>query len=403
MPEFKWKGIDRSGADKSGNMEADNAEAVRAQLRRQGINATSVKKKRGDIEIVIPGLTNRVSSKDLVIFTRTFSTMIDAGLPLVQCLDILSQQTENPTLAKTIKEVKNDVESGSTYADALRKHPKQFDTLYCNMVEAGETGGILDTILNRLATHMEKSLALQRQVKSAMTYPVVVMVIAFGVLTVLLVKVIPTFVSIFDQLGGKLPLPTQIVMMLSQVMQKYIVFILGAIFGAVFLLKQFYRTEKGRYTIDSILLKLPVFGLLLRKVAVAKFTRTLSTLMSSGVAILDGLEITAKTSGNAVVEEAILKTRASISEGKTIAEPLMETDVFPPMVVQMIAVGEATGALDAMLQKIADFYDEEVDIAVSNLTQLLEPMLMLFLGVTLGFVIIAMYMPMFAMIGALQK
>lgn len=402
MPEFKWKGVDRAGVTKNGIMEADDADIVKAHLRRQGINVTSVKKRAKDIEIVIPGVTNRVKGKDLVIFTRTFSTMIDAGLPLVQCLEILSRQTENPNLAKTIKEVKGDVEAGMTFADALRKHEKHFDNLYCNMVEAGETGGILDTIMQRLATHMEKSLALKRQVKSAMTYPTVVITVALAVITLLLVKVIPTFVGIFDQLGGDLPVPTQVVMSVSNFTQKYIIFILIGIAGAIFLFKTYYKTTQGRYLIDSIFLKLPVFGLLLRKVAVAKFTRTLSTLMSSGVPILDGLEITAKTSGNAVVEEAILKTRTSISEGKTIAEPLMETDVFPPMVVQMISVGESTGALDAMLSKIADFYDEEVDVAVSNLTQLLEPMLMVFLGVTVGFVVIAMYMPMFAMISKLQ-
>ncbi|MFC1850449.1 type II secretion system F family protein [candidate division CSSED10-310 bacterium] len=403
MPEFKWKGVDRSGKEKSGVMEADTSDIVSAHLRRQGINATSVKKKKGDIEIVIPGVTNRVSGKDLVVFTRTFSTMIDAGLPLVQCLEILSQQTENPTLAKTVKEVKNDVESGMTYADALRKHPKQFDSLYCNMVEAGETGGILDTILGRLASHMEKSLALKRQVKSAMTYPLVIITVAVAVIILLLTKVIPTFVNIFTQLGGDLPLPTQIIMMASEFTSNYIVFILVGIAAAIFGFKAQYKTERGRYITDSIYLKLPVFGMLLRKVAVAKFTRTLSTLMSSGVPILDGLEITARTAGNAVVEEAVLKTRASISEGKTIAEPLAETDVFPPMVVQMISVGESTGALDAMLSKIADFYDEEVDIAVSNLTQLLEPMLMVFLGVTIGGVVIAMYLPMFALIGAMQS
>ncbi|MBN2381776.1 type II secretion system F family protein [bacterium] len=402
MPEFKWKGTDKSGAQKSGMMEADDAEIVKAHLRRQGINATSVKKRAKDIEIVIPGLSNRVSDKDLVVFTRTFSTMIDAGLPLVQCLEILSQQTENPTLAKAIKAVRSEVESGSTYADALRKQPKYFDSLYCNMVEAGETGGILDTILNRLASTMEKNLALKRQVKSAMTYPSVVIVVAVGVVMLLLTKVIPTFVNIFDQLGGALPVPTQIVMMFSDFAVKYsLLLIVGAI-AMIIALRQIYKTPKGRYFFDSLLLKLPVLGTLLRKIAVAKFTRTLSTLLSSGVPILDGLEITARTSGNAVVEEAILKTRVSISEGKTISEPLSETEVFPPMVVQMIAVGESTGALDAMLNKIADFYDEEVDVAVDNLTQLLEPMLMVFLGGTVGFVVIAMYMPMFALISQLQ-
>jgi type IV pilus assembly protein PilC len=320
----------------------------------------------------------------------------------VQCLEILAQQTENPVFSKAISDIGQSVESGSTYADALRKHPKIFDDLYCNMVEAGETGGILDTILNRLASYMEKSITLKRQVKSALVYPSVIISVAVGVVIFLMYAVIPVFANIFTSLGSSLPLPTKIVIAISGFVQDYILLlILGAI-GLWILIRYIRKTDKGAKVFDTMFLKLPVFGLLLRKVAVAKFTRTLGTLISSGVPILEGLEITAKTAGNKVIEEAVMKTRVSISEGKTISEPLAATDVFPPMVTQMIAVGESTGALDAMLDKIADFYDEEVDITVSNLTQMLEPMLMVFLGVSIGFIVVAMYMPMFKLIGELS-
>jgi type IV pilus assembly protein PilC len=402
MPEFKWKGKDASGSEQSGIMTADSSEAVRLHLRRQKITPVSIRKRFKDLQVTIPGLTNRINERDIVVFTRTFSTMVDAGLPLVQCLEILAQQTENPVFSKAISDIGQSVESGSTYADALRKHPKIFDDLYCNMVEAGETGGILDTILNRLASYMEKSITLKRQVKSALVYPSVIISVAVGVVIFLMYAVIPVFANIFTSLGSSLPLPTKIVIAISGFVQDYILLlILGAI-GLWILIRYIRKTDKGAKVFDTMFLKLPVFGLLLRKVAVAKFTRTLGTLISSGVPILEGLEITAKTAGNKVIEEAVMKTRVSISEGKTISEPLAATDVFPPMVTQMIAVGESTGALDAMLDKIADFYDEEVDITVSNLTQMLEPMLMVFLGVSIGFIVVAMYMPMFKLIGELS-
>lgn len=401
MPQFKWKGVDNTGAQHSGVMEAPNADAVRDALRKQNIEPTKITKKMKELHIVIPGITDRVSEKDVVVFTRMFATMIDAGLPLVQCLEILSQQTENPNLAKAIVDIRKNVEAGATYADSLRKHPRIFDELYCNMVEAGETGGILDTILNRLAAYMEKSIGLKRQVKSAMIYPGVIISVAVCVTFFLMIYVMPTFAEIFTQLGSTLPLPTQITMGISRFLQHNILLIIIIAIGLVAVYKAINKTEKGRLTIDRIKLALPVFGLLLRKVAVAKFTRTLSTLLGSGVPILDGLEITAKTAGNKVIEQAVMKTRVSIAEGKTINEPLAETEVFPPMVVQMIAVGESTGALDTMLEKIADFYDEEVDITVSNLTTMLEPLMMVVLGVMIGGVVISMYMPLFKLIGEL--
>ncbi|MBN1356837.1 type II secretion system F family protein [bacterium] len=403
MPEFKWRGKDTTGAEQTGIMTADSAEAVRLHLRRQKITPIAIRKRLKDIHVVIPGITNRIKERDIVVFTRTFSTMVDAGLPLVQCLEILAQQTENPVFSKAINDIGQSVESGSTYADALRKHPKIFDDLYCNMVEAGETGGILDTILNRLAAYMEKSISLKRQVKSALVYPSVIITVAIGVVTFLMYAVIPVFATIFSSLGSSLPLPTKIVIAISNFIQDYILLLILVGIGIWILIRYIRKTDKGAKLFDTMLLKLPVFGQLLRKVAVAKFTRTLGTLISSGVPILEGLEITAKTAGNKVIEEAVMKTRVSISEGKTISEPLAATDVFPPMVTQMIAVGESTGALDAMLDKIADFYDEEVDITVSNLTQLLEPLLMVFLGVSVGFIVVSMYLPMFKLIGELSR
>ncbi|OGL43460.1 MAG: pilus assembly protein PilC [Candidatus Schekmanbacteria bacterium RBG_13_48_7] len=403
MPEFKWKATTRAGREQTGTMEAENADQVRAALQKQQFTVTSVKKKAKELTIAIPGLTGRVSDKDLVIFTRTFSTMVDAGLPLVQCLEILSEQTENAILAKAIRAIRSDVESGSTYADALRKHPKVFDALYCNMVEAGEVGGILDTVLNRLAAYMEKAMSLKRQVKSALVYPSVVISVAVGVVTFLMIFVIPVFGKIFQQLGSTLPLPTKIVMGLSAFMKSYILLMIAGFVGLILFIRYVHKTHRGARILDGFMLKFPVIGMLLRKVAVAKFTRTLSTLISSGVPILDGLEITARTAGNTIIEDAVMATRTAISEGKTIADPLAETDVFPPMVIQMISVGESTGALDSMLAKIADFYDEEVDVAVANLTQMLEPLLMIFLGVTVGGIVVAMYMPMFKLIGELSK
>ncbi len=403
MPEFKWKGKDANGNETSGIITANSVEDATLILRRQKITPISIRKRMKDIQITIPGITNRIKERDIVVFTRTFSTMVDAGLPLVQCLEILAQQTENPVFSKAISDISQSVESGSTYADALRKHPKIFDDLYCNMVEAGETGGILDTILNRLASYMEKSISLKRQVKSAMVYPTVVISVALSVVVFLMYAVIPTFANIFSSLGAGLPLPTRVVINISNFVRDYIVVLIVGALALFFFLKYIRKTEKGAKFFDALTLKLPIFGLLLRKVAVAKFTRTLGTLISSGVPILEGLEITAKTAGNKIIEEAVMKTRVSISEGKTISEPLSATEVFPAMVTQMIAVGEATGALDAMLEKIADFYDEEVDIAVQNLTQMLEPLLMVFLGVSVGFIVIAMYLPMFALIGELSK
>ncbi|MBN1296283.1 type II secretion system F family protein [bacterium] len=403
MPKFRWKGKDANGAEVSGVMDADSQEAVTLNLRRQKIQPLKVSRSWKDMDISIPGLGDKISERDIVVFTRTFATMVDAGLPLVQCLEILAEQTENPRFSRAILDISQSVESGSTYADALRKHPKIFDELYCNMVEAGETGGILDTILNRLAGYMEKSISLKRQVKSAMVYPTVVVAVACTVVIFLMYAVIPTFAKIFLSLGATLPLPTQIVIGASVFIEKNLFFLLAGLAGLIFLFRYIKKTEKGAKTMDAIALRLPVFGILLRKVAVAKFTRTLSTLIASGVPILEGLEITAKTAGNKIIEEAIMKTRVSISEGKSISEPLSATQVFPTMVTQMIAVGEQTGALDAMLEKIADFYDEEVDIAVQNLTQMLEPMLMAFLGVSIGFIVVAMYMPMFSLVGELSK
>jgi type IV pilus assembly protein PilC len=402
MPKFTWEGKNRSGQIQKGDMEAPNEAAVTALLRRNGILPSKIKERgKGlDLEIKIPGMQPKVTTKDLVVFTRQFATMIDAGLPLVQCLDILSQQQENKAFQKMLVAVKESVESGSTFADALRKHPKAFDELYVNLVAAGEVGGILDTILNRLAAYIEKAQKLKKQVKSAMTYPTTIVGIALVVISVILVFVIPAFEAMFKDFGGSLPMPTQVVVAISNFIQDYILVILGAGFGSVFLFKKIYATKPGRAKIDDWSLHLPVFGTLIRKVAVAKFTRTLGTMISSGVPILDGLEIVAKTAGNKTVEKAIYHVKQSISEGKTIAEPLTKSGVFPPMVCQMIAVGEQAGALDTMLNKIADFYDDEVDEAVTNLTAMMEPLLMLFLGVTVGGLVIAMYLPIFKLAGA---
>ena len=396
MPVFVYTGRTRGGQTITGELEAANREAVVARLRSQQVIATVVRGKPR--EITIPGFGGGVTEKDIVIFTRQFATMIDAGLPLVQCLEILSSQQENKVFKKALIEIRGAVESGATFAAALKAHPKVFTSLYANMVEAGETGGILDTILNRLAQYMEKSMGLKKKVKSAMIYPSTIITVALVVVVFLLIFVIPTFKAMFEGFGATLPLPTVIILEASRLMQKYFLLGAGVIVAAIFALKAWYKTTAGQIAIDGFVLKTPVFGLLIRKVAVAKFTRTLGTLISSGVAILDGLDITARTAGNKIVEMAVLRTRAAISEGKTIADPLRESGVFPPMVVQMISVGEQTGALDAMLGKIADFYDEEVDTAVANLTALLEPMLMVFLGIVIGGVVIAMYLPIFKLV-----
>lgn len=400
MATFAWTGRTRQGAVQKGEVSAKSRDEVVSLLRKQNILVTSIRPKSSLALSGIPGLAAKVKEKDLAVFTRQFATMIDAGLPLVQCLEILSSQTENPTLAKVIGEVRQDVEGGSTYADALRKHPKAFDDLYVNMVAAGEAGGILDTILNRLAKHIEKAMKLKKQIKSAMVYPGVIITVAIGVIAVLMVWVIPVFSKLFSDFGGALPGPTQVVISASNFMRSnwYVILFIAA--GVFYLLRRLYKTETGRRFMDKLALKLPVFGDLIRKASVAKFTRTLGTLISSGVPILEGLIIVARTAGNKIVEEALLKARQSISEGKTVSEPLAQSKVFPPMVVQMIAVGETTGALDAMLGKIADFYDEEVDAAVAALTSLLEPMLMVFLGVVIGYIVIAMYLPIFKMAGA---
>jgi type IV pilus assembly protein PilC len=394
MAVYVWVAQGRAGEVKKGETEATNEAAVRTQLRRQGLKPTRVKEKPKDLLEMIP-LKGRVKSNDVVIFARQFSTMIGAGLPLIQCLDILAAQEQNKSFAKIIRTIKEDIEGGSTLSDALRKHPKVFDDLFINMIAAGEAGGILDTILNRLATYLEKSMKLKRKVKGAMTYPVVVLVMSVGIITLLLVKVVPVFQSIFAGMGRELPFATQTLIDLSSFVTNNSLYIVCALVIAMVALVRFYRTEAGRYLFDRMIIKPPVIGPLMRKVAIAKFTRTLSTLISSGVPILDGLEIVSRTSGNKIIEKALMETRKNISEGKTIAEPLAATTVFPPMVVQMIAVGEATGSLDSMLSKIADFYDDEVEVAVAAMTSMLEPVLMVFLGGVVGGMIVAMYLPIF--------
>ena len=403
MPIFAYRGRSQTGRMVAGQMEANTTEAVVAELRQQQIFPTSVKAQPKSIEFKIPGFGRRVNDKDLAIFTRQLATMIDAGLPLVQCLDTLASQQSNKQLKKTLTEIREDVEGGSTFTAALKRHPTVFNPLYANMVEAGEAGGLLDTILNRLATYIEKAMNLRRKVKGALIYPSTIVTVAIAVVIFLLVFVIPTFKTLFQGFGVALPLPTLIVLEASRLVQQHLLAGLGLIVVAVLSLRFYYRTKGGKKIIDSLLLWAPVMGELIRKVSVAKFTRTLGTLVSSGVPILTGLDITAKTAGNKVVEEAVLKTRESIAEGKTIADPLKASGVFPPMVVQMINVGEQTGALDSMLEKIADFYEAEVDQAVANLTTLLEPVLMVFLGVVVGGVIIAMYLPIFKLVSVVGR
>ena len=400
MPEFVWKGVNRKGKKKKGEMEAESENFVRLTLRRQGIEPSSIKPKPKDLFENIKFLQPRVTEKDIVVMTRQFATMIDAGLPLVQCLEILYGQQENRTFKRILKNIKEDVEEGSTFADALKQHPEVFDDLFVNLVAAGEIGGILDIILNRLAAYIEKASKLKKKVKGAMTYPIVVMCIAILVVAVILIFVIPVFQSMFADFGRALPVPTQIVVNMSNFVKNYILYMIVGVVVLIFLFRRFYRTEKGRALVDDLILKAPVFGMLIRKVAVAKFTRTLGTMISSGVPILDSLEIVAATAGNKTIEAALRETRQSISEGRTIAEPLADSEVFPSMVVQMISVGEATGALDTMLAKIADFYDDEVDAAVDALTSMLEPFMMVFLGGTIGGLVVSMYLPIFQMAGA---
>jgi type IV pilus assembly protein PilC len=400
MPTFEWKGRGRAGNDQTGVLVADNKETVIAMLRRQQIVVTAVKEKGK--ELAMSRFGGKVPPKDVAIFTRQFSVMIDAGLPLVQCLEILGSQQENKAFKRALLQIRQDVESGSSLADSMRKHPKVFNDLYTNMVAAGEAGGILDTILQRLAAYIEKAVKLNSQVKSAMIYPVAVISIAVIVVMIIMWKVIPVFASLFKGLGAELPMPTVIVIAISNFIADFWWLIFGVAIATVFFIRQYHKTEKGKRVLDGLMLKMPIMGLLLRKIAVARFCRTLATLTSSGVPILDGLQITARTAGNSIVEDAIMATRKSVEEGKTISEPLGDTDVFPSMVVQMIAVGEQTGALDTMLSKIADFYEDEVDIAVAGLMKLLEPVLIAFLGVAIGGIVIAMYMPMFTLIGQIQ-
>ncbi len=400
MPAFVWKGKTRDGKAVSGERNAENKEAVMALLRRDQILVSSVKEKGK--EISLPKFGGGVPAKDLAIFTRQFSVMIDAGLPLVQCLEILGSQQENKNFAKVLQQTRMDVEGGSSLADAMRKHPKAFDDLFTNMIAAGEAGGILDTILKRLATYIEKAVKLKAQVKGAMVYPVAVLCIAGLVIAVILWKVIPTFASMFEGLGAELPLPTRLVIMASNWFVRLLPFLVVGLVLLVVLFRRYYATYNGRRVVDRIILKLPILGVIMQKIAVARFCRTLSTLISSGVPILDGLEITARTSGNAIIEDAIMAVRKAVESGLTVAQPLKESGVFPPMVVQMIGVGEQTGALDAMLSKIADFYEEEVDQAVANLLTLMEPVMILFLGVTVGGIVISMYLPLFDLISKLS-
>ena len=404
MATFTYVGKTRQGAVKKGDLTAKTREEAAEQLRRQNVIVSSLLEKAPEGILQRLSLGGGVGDKEIAVFTRQFATMINAGLPLVQCLEILSTQSDNKIFGKAIGEIKFDVESGSTFADALKKHPKIFDELYVNLVHAGEVGGLLDTILGRLAKHIEKAMKLKSQIKSAMVYPAAIMGVAVIVITVLMIFVIPIFARMFLEMsGGKATLPgaTQLVIDVSNFMKDNILFLAMGGAGLVYGIKRYYATPKGRLVMDRFFLRLPVMGDLIRKAAVAKFTRTLGTLITSGVPILDGLTITSKTAGNKVVEGAILMARQSISEGKTVAEPLAKSGVFPSMVTHMISVGEATGALDAMLGKIADFYDDEVDAAVTALTALLEPMMMVFLGTIIGFIVIAMYLPIFKMAAAI--
>jgi type IV pilus assembly protein PilC len=402
MATFAYSGRTRQGQSVNGERIADSMEVAVAALRREQIlvtNITPLAEKKAATEK--KPRSKKVAAKNLAVFTRQFSVMIDAGLPLVQCLEILGTQEEDKNFASVILATRADVESGASLAEAMKRHPKVFDPLFTNMIAAGEAGGILDTILKRLATYIEKAVKLKSQVQSAMIYPIAVIVIAVVVVGVILWKVIPTFANLFAGLGAELPLPTRVVIAMSNGLVQYMPFVIVGIALAGFGFRQYYSTPSGRYNVDATVLKLPILGALMRKIAVARFCRTLSTLLASGVSILEAMEITARTAGNAVVEEAIVNTRRSIERGETIAQPLRETRVFPPMVVQMIGVGEATGALDTMLSKIAEFYEEEVDVAVAGLLTLMEPIMIAVLGVVVGGIVIAMYMPIFSLISKL--
>ncbi|MDH3329977.1 MAG: type II secretion system F family protein [Desulfobulbaceae bacterium] len=395
MPVYIWKGINSYGEKRKGKMEVPDETVARGQLKRMRIDVTSIKEAPKDIFENIELFKPKVTGKDMVIFTRQLSTMIDAGLPLVQCLQILSRQQANPTFKKVLAQVQNDVETGNTLADSMRKHPKVFDNLYSNMIEAGEVGGILDTILSRLAAFKEKAMALQKKIKGAMTYPSICLGISLVILAVILIFVVPVFKAMFEDFGAALPAPTQIVVDMSDAVKNNFIFMIIGLAVVIFIVKKIYATEKGRYKMDAMFLKSPVVGDLIRKVAVSKFTRTLSTMLQSGVPILDSLQVVARTSGNKVIEQAVFRVSDAVAEGRAIVEPLEETGVFPNMVVQMINVGESVGALDTMLEKIADFYDEEVDQAVENLTAMIEPFMMVFLGGMIGGLVVAMYLPIF--------
>jgi type IV pilus assembly protein PilC len=399
VPTFVWKGKTLAGEAQSGELTLGSQEEVLSQLRKKRIIATFVREKSKGMSLNLRLIgSGGVKTKELAIFTRQFATMINAGLPLVQCLDILGQQAQNANFKNVIVAVMHDVEAGATLAEALRKHPKVFDKLFTNMVEAGEAGGVLDDILLRLATYIEKAEALKRKVKSAMTYPLVVATVAIVATVFMLLFIIPTFAKIFTDFGGDLPLPTKVVLALSDFLRNAWYILLAGIAACIFAYRRYVATESGRRNVDRLKLRIPVLGDVLRKGSIARFTRTLGTLISSGVPILDGLEITAQTSGNKIIEEAILETRGSIREGETIAAPLKQSKVFPPMVVQMISVGEETGALDEMLNKIAAFYDDEVNTAVDTLTSIIEPIMIVVMGLVVGGMVVAMYMPMFKLV-----
>jgi type IV pilus assembly protein PilC len=403
MSVFTWTGRTRQGENKKGVLEAVNKEAVMAQLRSQGVLPVSVKEKPKDVSEIFTFLQPKVTTKDLVIFTRQFAVMIDAGLPLVQCLKILGDQNENASFKRVIGEVRNSVESGSTFAEALEKHPAVFDDLFTNLVAAGEVGGILDTIMNRLATQLEKAEKLARQLRGAMVYPATVSTIAVAVIILLLVKVIPVFQKMFEDFGGELPGPTAMVIAISEFLQTYVGYGMVAVVVVVIAFNQAVQRSEGfKYKVHQTMLSLPIFGDIIKKVAVARFTRTLGTMIASGVPILDALDITAKTAGNLIIEEEIQACRSAISEGKTIAEPLQDSKVFPGMMVQMMAVGEETGSMEVMLTKIAEFYDDEVDVAVGALTSMLEPIMMVFMGGSIGTILIAMYLPIFKIADAIK-
>jgi len=400
MPVFAYRGKSRAGVEVRGEREADTKQALLATLRREQISPLMVTEKGK--ELSLPKLGGKVKTKELAIFTRQFSVMIDAGLPLVQCLEALAQQQENKVFAGVLQAVRTEVEGGSTLAYAMSQHPKVFDTLYTNMIAAGEAGGILDTILQRLSSYIEKAVKLKRAVQSAMVYPVAVLTIAVGVIILILWKVVPIFVNLFASLDAGLPLPTRIVIAMSNFVGRYIIFMVPAAIGLGYAFRRYYQTPPGRMTVDGLMLKVPVLGNVLRKIAVARFSRTLSTLITSGVPILEGLAITARTAGNAVIEKAIMETRTSIEQGKTIVEPLRESGVFPTMVTQMVAVGEQTGALDNMLTKVAEFFEDEVDAAVADLLTAIEPIMILVLGVIVGGIVISMYLPLFSLISKLS-